>query len=323
MNDEIFINSDPGIGNVPVGTICAASNEGRFDAQFLSQPLSTFAIGGWDKDELQALLDFLAPAAPVPRRFSYFSFDAADAFLRDEGGEDIRAIGADFPKVQGESKTEHEGKTDNKGLTIAIDADELAADPTLETRSTTRLIQRLLRNEVRRALALIDATSVNTGKTWNSSADPDRDVLDELELGFAASGNRANRVIYGSTAWSKRDKAYRARIPLAASPVREWGRRRSATTSPPTCAPRISSTVGGSGSLAGLPLGAVVHVPRSEWAWRSRIPATFKRFVTNSGGQAIRIFRQQIGPKKIEITAEHYSRIVVTSTLGVRKFTVS
>ncbi len=322
MNDEIFINSDPGIGNVPVGTICAASNEGRFDAQFLSQPLSTFAIGGWDKDELQALLDFLAPAAPVPRRFSYFSFDAADAFLRDEGGEDIRAIGADFPKVQGESKTEHEGKTDNKGLTIAIDADELAADPTLETRSTTRLIQRLLRNEVRRALALIDATSVNTGKTWNSSADPDRDVLDELELGFAASGNRANRVIYGSTAWSKRDKAYRAQNTAGGFASAGMGEAQVGNYLAADVRTANQLYRGASGSLAAFLSGAV-YMFRAQSGLGVEDPSNIKRFVTNSGGQAIRIFRQQIGPKKIEITAEHYSRIVVTSTLGVRKFTVS
>jgi hypothetical protein len=322
MSDEIFLNSDPGIGNVPIGAICAASNEGRFDQQYLSQPLSTFAVGGWDKDDLQSLLDFLAPAVPVPRRFSYFSFDIADAFLRDEGGEDIRAIGADFSKVQGEAKTEHEAKTDNKGLTAAIDADELAADPTLETRTTTRLIQRLLRNEVRRALALIDASSTNTGKTWNSSADPDRDVLDELDAGFVASGNRANRVIYGSTAFSKRDKAYRAQN--TAGGFASAGMTESQIGAYLACDVRTANQLyrGAAGSLAAFLAGAV-YMFRAQGGLGVEDPSNIKRFVTNSGGQAIRIFRQQIGPKKIEITAEHYSRIVMTSTLGVRKFTVS
>ncbi len=52
-------------------------------------------------------------------------------------------------------------------------------------------------------------------------------------------------------------------------------------------------------------------------------PSSIKRFVTNSGGTAIRVFRQEIGLKFIDITVEHYSAIIISSTLGIRQLTVS
>jgi hypothetical protein len=175
---------------------------------------------------------------------------------------------------------------------------------------------------VRRALALIDASSTNTGKTWNSSADPDRDVLDELDAGFAASGNRANRVLYGSTAFTKRDKAYRAQN--TAGGFASAGMTEAQIGAYLACDVRTANQLyrGAAGSLAAFVAGSV-YMFRAQSGMGVEDPSNIKRFVTNSGGQTIRIFRQQIGPKKIEITAEHYSHIVMTSTLGVRKFTVS
>ena len=53
-------------------------------------------------------------------------------------------------------------------------------------------------------------------------------------------------------------------------------------------------------------------------------PSHTKRFWTPcQGGEKFRVYRQQISSKLVAITVEHYSKIVVTFTSGIRKFTVS
>ena len=53
-------------------------------------------------------------------------------------------------------------------------------------------------------------------------------------------------------------------------------------------------------------------------------PSNIKRFVspTISGGD-LRVYTQQVGSKLYDITVEHYELLKITSTLGIRKFTVS
>ncbi len=50
--------------------------------------------------------------------------------------------------------------------------------------------------------------------------------------------------------------------------------------------------------------------------------SNIKRFVTPTGSGAVRVYRQEFA-KRVEISVEHYSNVVITSTLGIRKFTVS
>ena len=53
-------------------------------------------------------------------------------------------------------------------------------------------------------------------------------------------------------------------------------------------------------------------------------PSNIKRFtsITESGGEW-RVYVQQVTSKLVDITVEHYELIKITSTLGMRKFTVS
>jgi hypothetical protein len=41
------------------------------------------------------------------------------------------------------------------------------------------------------------------------------------------------------------------------------------------------------------------------------------------GGGKFRVYEQQVSAKMIDITVEHYSNVVVTSTVGLRKLTIS
>ncbi len=52
-------------------------------------------------------------------------------------------------------------------------------------------------------------------------------------------------------------------------------------------------------------------------------PSNFKRFVTPVGDGDFRVYRQEVGPKFIDITIEGYSDTVGTSTVGVQRITIS
>lgn len=195
-------------GNNAPGQICLA-NEARFSSSFASEPLTAYATGWKDLNNIEATLDFLFPPVQAPRRFEWKKADNAEAFLSEV--DDIRAIGADFKHVEYKGTTAMD-KTLNKGLTIRVDLDQVAGMPNWRELYTARLLQRVLRSELRRAISAATSAAVNTAKTWDTSAgkDPDFDVLNELVAATDASGVRPNRVLFGDSAWTKRLLAHRA-----------------------------------------------------------------------------------------------------------------
>src|SRR6188508_668097 len=84
-------------GNNPAGQICLA-NEARFTSAFASEPLTAYATGWADQNDIEKTLDFLFPPVQVSRRFEFKKADNAEAFLSET--DDIRAIGADFKHVE-------------------------------------------------------------------------------------------------------------------------------------------------------------------------------------------------------------------------------
>lgn len=302
----------------------ALANSSLFTESYFSRPLTSFAVGFRDPEDIEADLEFYAPRVPSPRRFEYATDTAAEEWF-SETVDDERAIGADFKEVRYTS-TKVTGRTANRGLTMVVDIDEMAEKSGWQEMYTAKLLRRLRRNELRRAVALLSAAATNTAKTWDTSSgkDPDQDVITDLITGANASGISLNRVGYGSTSWSKRALAHRAQ-----------------------------STAGGFSSaglteeqLAGvLGVDQVRHTRaryQSGAAAKTQIvnnlvlmfyaasgmspedPSNIKRFVspTASGGD-VRVYVQQTSDKIYRITVEHYSLIKITSTLGIRQFTVS
>ena len=76
----------------------ALANDSRFNEAYLSQPLTAYAVGWSDEGSLMGDLDFVAPPVLVPRRFEYRKADNNEEFLEER--EDIRAIGAEFRRVE-------------------------------------------------------------------------------------------------------------------------------------------------------------------------------------------------------------------------------
>jgi hypothetical protein len=304
--------------NNPRGVICLA-NEERFIAAFFSEPLTTYAIGWKDPENIQATLDAMAPPVEVSRRFEYKSAVNIEEFLSEV--DDIRAIGSSFKKVEYKGSSVNQ-KTQNKGLTITLDRDELV--PGKEERTVARLISRLNRNDLRRACAALIASASNTGKNWRGAAgeDPDMDVKADMETGATDRGIGSNVVVYGATAWALRLLSLRAQN-LA-------GQGQSSTFSQDQLAgflgvdrivqskERFQATRTAKSEI----LGSYVLMYYASLLADQEDPSNIKQFWTPTDSGRFRVYREEHA-KTIDVSVEHYSNIVLPSTRGLRKFTVT
>jgi hypothetical protein len=309
-------------GNPVPGQIVLA-NEARFTSSYFSEPLTNYLVGWRDANNIEATLDFLFPPVQVPRRFEYKKADNAEAFYSET--DDARAIGADFKRVEYKGSTQLE-KTVNRGLTIRVDLDQVASQTNWRETYTARLLTRILRNELRRAVNSASSNATNTAKTWDTTAgkDPDQDILTDLIAAVDDSGVRPNRILYGDVAWNKRLISHRAQ-----------------------------TSAGGYGSaslkleeLAGFLGVDKLMVSRERYqsaaAAKSKVtpdivllffaedglspddPSNTKRFWTPvEGGGKYRVYEQPVSAKLVDLTIEHYSNPLVTSTVGLRKLTIS
>lgn len=316
--NELHLPADTG-DNRP-GVICAA-NEARFTASNYSEALTGYTVGWRDPENLDALLDSIAPSVPVGRRFEFKKATNSEAFLSET--DDVRAIGANFKRVEYTGETVNE-KTLNKGLTIRLDKDDLLDDME-EERAVGRLMQRLSRNEVRRALALIDAGATNAAKVWSATTNPDKDLRDACSTAAGVSGIRPNVLLFAETAWDLRLDAYEAAANTssyagrAAAMTKEDLARKTMVDRIEIVKARYQSTASAKGlvqtTLTVLAYLAITGAGKDD-------PSNVKRFITPAGTR-YRVFRKE-SDKFVDLSVEHYSNIVITSSgASIRKLTVS
>lgn len=309
------------------------ANESVFTQNYFDQPLTTYAVGWRDPNDIERTLEFFAPATPAARRFTYKEWNNIEEFLSEGANDDLRAIGGEFPTVRF-TGTETHARTDNRGLRIRVDLDEVA-DPTsalagglpaYQARTVDKLMRRLRRNSLRRAISLISAASVNTAKTWDTTAgkDPDMDIINEGVLGATASGIQFNRVGYGHTAATKRLLSLRAQNTPAgySGSLISMDQLAGLLQVDQTYVSKERFSAAGA-ALAEIVANLVLMFYAVSGA-DVEDPSNIKRFVsmTDSGGP-YRVYVQQVTGKLVDITVEHYELIKITSTLGMRKFTVS
>jgi hypothetical protein len=287
------------------------------------ESLTTYAVGFRGVD-FGGDLELLAPNVQVANRFDYKAYDNAEAFY-SELTDDLRAPRGDFKEVE-YTVEEITAKTANRGLMICVDRDQVSGNPNWEQQYTGMLITRMRLNQLRRAINLLSAAAVNTAKTWDSTAgkDPDNDVLTEIVTGHTAAGVRPNRVAYGPTAWSKRVLAHRAQnnaggYASAGLTVDQVAAFLSLEKGLVCQARYATSATAKAEALANLVLaynalaGATVEDP-----------SNIKRFWSPcDNGQELMVHRWDIGPKKMAVAVELYELMRITSTLGIRKLTIS
>lgn len=304
--------------NIAQGIVHAA-NESRFNATHYSEALTAFSIGYKDPEDLGELLEFIAPSVPVGRRFEFKKATNAEAFLSET--DDVRAIGSSFKRVEYTGTSVNE-KTLNKGLTIRIDHDEIVGDDWQE-RYVQLLIQRLYRNELRRAIAVLDEASHKSTLSWNPKSNPDADLRKSLVAATNISGIRPNRILFGEAAWDARATTYESKENSYFI--------RSADMSPKDLARKLlvneAKIIGaryqsGPNTKSQI-VGNSIYAYFAQNAVTKDEPSNLKRFVTpvDSGGN-FRVYMEEHA-KYTDISVEHYSNIVVTSNLGIEKISVT
>lgn len=305
-------------GNISQGVVHAAS-ESRFNATNFSEALTAFSSGYKDPENLGELLEFIAPSVPVGRRFEFKRAINAEAFLSET--DDVRAIGSSFKRVEYSGQSVNE-KTLNKGLTIRIDHDEIVSDDWQE-RHVQLLIQRLYRNELRRAIAVLDTASTQSIHSWNSKSNPDADLRKLLITATNLSGIRPNRLLIGESAWDARVTAYETKEANSSF--------RSADMSPNDLAKKllideakiIRARYQSHPNQKSQIAGSSIYAYFAQNAVTKDEPSNLKRFITPvDTGNAFRVYIEEQS-KFTSISVEHYSNIVVTSDLGIQKITIN
>lgn len=298
------------------------ANESRFNSAFFSEPLTTYAVGWKDPAKIEDVLDFLTPPIRVGRRFEFKQTDNSEEFLSET--DDTRAIGADFKRVEYKG-TSVVSKTYNRGLTIRVDLDTVEELPAWKESYISRLLQRLLRNELRRAVAAMSAAATGTARVWDTTAgkDPDSDIIAEMISAADNGGIAPNRLLFGETAWNKRVLAHRAQASAggyasAGLTTEELagffgvdGIRisRERFQSSPTAKAQIT--------------GDMVLLFYGQDDATIDDPTHGKRFWSPAaGGAKYRVYEHQVSAKHVDLTVEHYSNTVITSTSGLRKITL-
>jgi hypothetical protein len=321
MNTYEILPKDDGFQDY--GTVCAA-NESRFTATHYSEPLTAFTVGWKDREAIESFLNFIAPVVNVARRFEFKVADNNQAFLSET--DDIRSIGSAFKRIDftGTSVT---SKTFNKGLTIRVDHDDVAGDDWRE-RYVQLLLQRLYRNELRRAIAAFEANAVSLSENyvWSNTMDtpnPDADIRTELEAAINITGIRPNRLLLGEVAWDIRANAYDHQNNAGANRSASLNLKEFARKLFIDEARIISGRYQSSSTEKSAFLGNSIYAFYTHDEIMKDEPANIKRFVTPiDGGSPFRVYLEEHS-KFSDITVEHYSNIVITSTNGIRKLVVA
>lgn len=302
-----------------------AANDANFDASHLSEPLVEYIVGAEDDEGLLALLDAAAPMVPVGRAFTYRQHDTKESFQSDHSSNlDIREIGGDFAQVK-RTGTQVDGRTDNKGLTMVIDVDQGGENPAVQQRAVTNLRNRLLRSELARLDVLLDANDTEDAKNWgatNTAADPDYDVISNVDASGDARGVDADVVLFGGGARTKRIAALRRSASSGAFATGNLAPEQLAglygVDRVVTSKFRFQQT----SSAKAKVIQDKVYIYSAGRGMMADDPSNVKRFVTLTGAGAFGVYVER-RLKKVLVTVEHYSRIVVTSTVGIRKIAVS
>lgn len=297
-----------------------SANENKFTASTFSSALTAYSTGWKDFAPLMAQIDFIAPAIPVGRRFEFKRSDNAQAFYSE--ADDVRAIGSEFKRVSynGESINE---KTLNKGLTIRVDHDEIAGVDWQE-RYVEMLVTRLLRNELRRAIGALDtiSTSAGSSKTWNSTSNPDSDIRAMLSAAASESGVRPNRLLFGEAAWDLRMTAFESQNNAVAFKAGSMSQAELAAKFLLEACNVVSSRYQSAPSQKTQIVGSSVYAFYAQNTISKDEPSNLKRFYTPAEeGGAFRVYCDEHA-KYTDLTVEHYSSIIATSELGVKKITV-
>lgn len=300
------------------------ANDDRFTAGTYSQPLTTFAVGGWGNTGIERELAlYTGQPIPVPRRFSYKVWANAEA-LRSETTEDVRAVGGDFKEVN-LTNTEVEAKVVNRGLVMALDKDEIADGVITEQMAVQYLTSRIKLNQLRRASALLIAAATNQARTWlTGTRDADLDEVTEIHAYHTATGNYPNTVVYGKTAWLGRLTTMRALATAAGFASSSWNEAELAAFLGVNTVGRVNAAYQSASATKTVIGASIVLTHMLAGSSMREDPSNLKYFwAPTETGAPVSAFRYEVGRKKVVVGVEHNELLAITYSGGIRTITVS
>ena len=301
------------------------ANDDRFTQGTYSQPLTTFAVGGWGNTGLEQELQlYTGTPIQVPRRFSYKVWANAEA-LRSDTTEDVRAIGGDFKEVNLTS-TEVNAKVVNRGLIMALDKDEVADGVITEQMAVQYLTSRIKLNQLRRASALLIAAATNTARTWLSGTrDADLDEVTAIHAYHTATGVYPNTVAYGKTAWLGRLTTMRALATAAGFASSSWSETELAAFLGVDTVGRVTAAYQSASATKTVVGASIVLTYLRSMSGMREDPSNLKYFwaPTDMGGGPVAAFRYEVGSKKIVVGVQHNELLAITYSGGIQTLTIS
>ena len=310
------------------GDIVAVNAASAF-ASSLAQDISGYLAGLPSTDESD-LLDLIAP--PVMTA-DFFQFTKADdlAYLTEADDSDIRAVGANFKRIQFSGTTVTDG-TVQKGLTQRVDHRTI---PMIngswvagwENNVAAGLKNRLIRAEKVRALSVIDAAANNTNVNWTTTpatANPDGDIRKAAERTRLATGLTATNLMIGSTAQQTRQDAYEAGARTNQANHGDYTPQQIANYA--QCRTGFIETgikQSKKGATKVVTLGNVAYVYNAEKSPMVQDPSNIKRCwsPTLNGGMWM-VFVQE-NAAWTDITVFHQSKVIIPISVGIEKLTIS
>jgi hypothetical protein len=300
------------------------ANDTRFAASTYNQPLTTFAVGGWNNPGLDAELNALVGApVRVLKRFNYKVWANNEAFKSET--DDIRAIGAEFQEVR-LGTTEVNTQTVPRGLIISVDREELSDGVISEQQYIQYLTDRLKLNQLRRAAALLLAAGAGPqARTWlTGTRDADMDVVTEINDYKAAAGIRPNTIVYGDTAWLGRMTTLRALTSAGGFAGASMNEQQLAAFFKVGQVFVSSSAYQSATATKTMINAANVLVFNKSNSGLSLDPSNIKYFYSPapSGGQ-VEAFRYEVGSSKIVLGVRHNELLAITYSGGIQAMTIS
>jgi len=310
------------------GRITTSNSELFLDTHY-SEPMTNYAVGWQDPEDIGARLEFLAPSFPAPGElFQHLQFDNAEEFLADESIDDLRAINADFKTVD-YTQSMVQRRMNNRGLRIELDYDRIKNDPIWQQRYTAKILRRIKRNQYVRAVALAIASGTQVTLHFTNTDQPDIDLSNQRLASQTASGINPNRILCGDTAWQYRLAAYSG----ATTGTNQFAAAAALNRTPEDVGAWLG--VGAQGFMidrhrqqAGTGkteiLGANILMFTGLPGVDAEDPTNFKLAWTScQNGMRYAVYVRQISVKKWEIVVEHYELLFAATVLGVRALTIA
>lgn len=318
-----YISQEPIAGQVTV------ANDSSYSAANLSQALTAY-IAGQPAPDLEEYLDLMFPPVEAGRFFQ-FQQHSDDKFITETDDSDIRPVNAAFKRVEYRgSKTT--SSVLNKGLTYRQDHDGIMRQangslPTgWENAIADDLRRRLVRAEILRGIAILNAGATSANVTFDATTNPDGLLRAAVRLGLTGGGVRRTHLMIGDIAWQLRQDSYEAaaRANHAMSKHAEYDEAELARYLGLKTVRREDSLYQTKRGAAKTDiLASLAYIYSASDSPMIDDPSNVKRvWSPTDDGPRFAVYVDQ-KRKYTDITVEHYSIYISPITAGIRKLTIS